>query len=421
MNLEEICEKFGICAMAKKEITKGIINNTSVVVDKSGNQYILQEINTHVFKNVDGLMRNIELVTDFIRNKIHQEGGDEKTGTLNLLKSNGKSYVEVFDELGDKHYFRMYDYISSASTFDEASDELLYEAGIGFGRFQRQLADFPAEMLYESIPDFHNTLARFEAFEQALHNAKTAGKQAVYKAVNEIKFAYENVEYAGLIMNALNSGKIPYRVVHNDTKLNNVMLDNVTHKAVCLVDLDTIMPGSLLFDYGDGIRYSANNGKEDDLDLRNVSLSTNKFRQFTKGFLKETASSLTEGELELMPYAPIVIAYELGLRFLTDYLNGNVYFKCDGRRPDHNLERAKAQFKLASNMQENLPVMTEIILEMFEKYKNRYIVQEQAQQNENIKQIIANEIVDVKGFEHEENVGSEIPEELAEKNNKIFE
>lgn len=398
MNLLEICEKFGIKALAKKEITKGIINNTSIVIDDEGNQYILQEINSHVFKNVEALMKNIEMVTTFIKNKIHEEGGDEKTGTLNLVRAkNGKCYVEDLDEFGKKHYFRMYDYISTATTFDEASDELLYEAGVGFGRFQRQLADFPAEMLYESIPDFHNTIARFQAFEEALNTAKTDRRQAVHKAVNEIKFAYEHVDYAGLIMDALNSRTIPVRVVHNDTKLNNVMLDNKTHKAVCLVDLDTIMPGSLLFDYGDGIRYCANKGKEDEADVKNVKMSISKFKKFTEGFLKETAESLTPAELELMPQAPIVIAYELGLRFLTDYLNGNVYFKCDSRRPDHNLERARAQFALAKDMEQKLPVMVETIIELYAA--NRRDIK--AQENIQIESVIANEVEGINSFEEE--------------------
>lgn len=416
MNLKEICEKFGIEAVAKKEITKGIINNTAIVVDKKGNQYILQEINHRVFKNVDALMKNIEMVTSFIRNKVHEEGGDEKTGTLNLLMANGKSYVEVYDELGDKSYYRMYDYISSASTFDEASDDLLYEAGIGFGRFQRQLADFPAEELFESIPNFHNTPVRFQDFEEALHNAKQNQKREVYKASNEIKFAYENLEYAGLIMDALNSHKIPVRVVHNDTKLNNVMLDNITHKAVCLIDLDTIMPGSVLFDYGDGIRYSANTGKEDDLDLRNVSLSLNKFTKFTEGFLKETAGSLTQGEIELMPYAPIVMAYELGLRFLTDYLQGNVYFKCDGRRPNHNLERAKAQFKLAKNMIEKLPIMTNIIAKTYASSLKKLMLESSVTNTENVKDLVADELAIIDDFE-----SAPEPEFANEAKGKVFE
>jgi len=371
MNAFNICSKFGVEVVAKKDIVKGLINNTCLVTTRDGKKYILQEINSNVFKDVDKLMHNIDIVTAHIKNKVKSEHIVGK-GTLNLLKTNkDKSYVSTTDAQGKTHYYRMYDYIDNATSFDQANEELLYQAGVGFGRFQRQLADFPAEQLYESIPDFHNTLARYNAFTESMYNALSSSDRTAHqKAFPEIQYARENKDLAGLIMNELNSHKIPLRVVHNDTKLNNVMLDNTTHEPVCVIDLDTIMPGSLLFDYGDAIRYGANTGLEDDANLDNVNIDMEKFKAFTNGFLKETAGSLTKREVELLPYAPIVLAYELALRFLTDYLNGNKYFRCDGNRPDHNLERTRAQFKLMTDMKEHLPEMTKIVNDLYNKNLN---------------------------------------------------
>ena len=368
MNAFEICAQFGIEVVAKKDIVKGLINTTSLITSKEGKKYILQEINCNAFKEIDALMENIEKVTSHIRKKnaIEKSG----TSTLTYAKANGKNYITVKDSEGNPHYYRLCEFIENASTFDQANEELLYEAGIGFGDFQRQLTDFPAEQLHETIPDFHNTKARFQQFLQA-HNRLAEQNNPlplnIFKARQEIKFAFDNEKYAGIIVDALDSKKIPCRVVHNDTKLNNVMLDNDTHKAVSVIDLDTIMPGSLLYDYGDAIRYGANATAEDDRIIDNVRLDIGKFKAFTDGYLKKVAPTLTRGELELMPQAPIVIAYELGLRFLTDYLNGNQYFRCDSNRPDHNLERARAQFKLMSDMIKHLPQMKQIINESYSK------------------------------------------------------
>lgn len=368
MNAFNICSQFGVEIVAKKDIVKGLINNTCLVTTKDGKKYILQEINSHVFKDVDKLMHNIDTVTDHIKKKVKSEGINGK-GTLNLLKTDdGKSYVTTLDKDNNPHYYRMYDYIDHATSFDQANEELLYQAGVGFGRFQRQLADFPAEQLYESIPDFHNTLKRYDAFIESMFKAISSSDRGAHdRAFYEIQCARENKELAGLIMNELNNHKIPLRVVHNDTKLNNVMLDNSTHQPVCVIDLDTIMPGSLLFDYGDAIRYGTNTGLEDDENLNNVGIDMKKFTAFTNGFLKETANSLTKREVELLPYAPIVLAYELGLRFLTDYLDGNKYFRCDGNRPDHNLERTRAQFKLMNDMKDHLPEMKQIVNDLYNK------------------------------------------------------
>lgn len=368
MNLDKICKKFGIEKIAHKVIEKGLINSTFLITDKNG-QYILQEINNNVFKDIDKLMSNIEKVTNHIQQKIDSEEKSATEKTLNFLKtSTGKTYTKVVDESGNNHYYRMYHYIDDVSSYDEANEELLFQAGVGFGRFQRRLADFPAKQLFESIPDFHNTPIRFKNFTDKLSECDNS--ELLNKAYPEITFALHNKNYANIIMDALNNHQIPLRVVHNDTKLNNVMLDKDTNQPVCIIDLDTIMPGSLLFDYGDAIRYSANAGLEDDINLKNVKLDINKFKSFTNGFLKETANHLTKKEVELLPFAPIVIAYELGTRFLTDYLTGSKYFRCDSTRPDHNLERTRAQYKLMSDMIKQIPNMKRIVNNLYNENLN---------------------------------------------------
>lgn len=340
MNFSEICKHFDIEARTAKIISKGLINKSWQITDTSGKKYVVQGINTHTFKDVEGLMSNISNVTEHIKKKIIENGGDEEREVLSIIKANdGKTYWG-----DDKNgYYRIYNCITEASTYDEANYSILFEAGRGFGRFQKLLSDFPADKLIESIPDFHNTPKRYDAFLKQLSDTEDHN---CFKAIKEIYSIIDNEAYGHIITDALASKKIPMRVVHNDTKLNNVMIDDNTHKAVCVVDLDTIMPGSLLYDYGDAIRFCANSGCEDDRDLDKVKIDTRKFMAFTHGFLSETVDSITQEELDLMCKAPAVLSYELAMRFLTDYLDGNKYFKCDPDRPLHNLERAQSQLKL---------------------------------------------------------------------------
>ena len=369
MNLTEIvCREFGVNDIeATKDIVKGLINGTTLITTKSGKKFILQEINSNVFKNVGGLMNNIALVTDHLKHRIESEHGDPDRETLSLLRTReSRNYVSV--QYGDKtRYFRMYNFIDNASSYDQATPELLYQAGLGFGKFQRQLSDFPARVLCESIPNFHNTPVRYQQFKDTL-NSSHLDTISMLRAKKAISYALENEKSASIIMDALNDKQIPLRVVHNDTKLNNVMFDDTTHTPVCVVDLDTIMPGSVLFDYGDAIRFSANTCTEDETVIQNVKLDMLRFNAFTDGFLRETAESLTLREIELLPYAPVVLSYELGLRFLTDYLNGNKYFRCDSQRPNHNLERAEVQFQLMENMKSHLPEMQQSVFHQYKKH-----------------------------------------------------
>lgn len=371
MNTFDICANFGIGVTKAQEIKTGIINNTFVVTDNYGKRYILQEINSNIFKDVDGLMNNIEYVTDYLKEKIENDGGDPNRETLTIVKNqnNNKGYYVATDANKNKHYFRLYDYIENACTYDEASEKYLYEAGKGFGKFQKQLDGFDSSVLVESIPDFHNTRKRLETFLHSLDEAyKNKDSKYLGDAHSSIKYALKNASYSNIIMDALQTGKIPTRVVHNDTKLNNVMLDTDTDKALCVIDLDTIMPGSMLFDYGDAIRYGANAGLEDDVNLDNVYLNKSKFEAYTEGFMSEISSIITPAELDMMAKAPIVISYEQGLRFLTDYLDGNKYFKCNNARPQHNLERTKAQFKLNQEFVKNYQYMNDFIHTSYKKF-----------------------------------------------------
>jgi len=363
MTITELCNEFGIEPIAIKTIDKGIINTSFLVMDKNKKRYIFQEISP-IF-NVEGVMHNIEKVTEHIKEKAKsQPNADIERCTLNLIHTqNGDNHIKVFDDKNKPHFYRMFDYIENASTYDTADEALLYEAGVGFGKFQKDLADFPAESLQEIIKDFHNTPKRFENFKSLVEKMNIERRYAeLNEAFPEIQTAMKyGQKYANVIMGPLNNGEIPLRVVHNDTKLNNIMIDNDTHKAVCAIDLDTVMPGAGPNDYGDAIRFCSNAGAEDDRNLTNVTQDMNKFKAFTEGYMSQVAESITPAELKIMPKAPIVIAFELGLRFLTDYLEGNKYFKCDSSRPRHNLERTRAQFKLMQEMERNLNMMTSII------------------------------------------------------------
>ena len=365
MTIKDICYKFNVDAISVKEHGQGLINGSYVVVDKNNKRYLLQEINSHVFKDVGAVMFNIEKTTEHISKKALEQGDRKKHRTLTLLPTiNGENYVAFFDDKNRAHYFRMFDFIEGASSYDVASEDIIYECGVGYGKFQKDLADFPADKLYETIPDFHNTHARYMNFMNVIYNLRKEGQHLkITEAFPEIKTAGEyGLKYADIIVSALDSGQIPLRVVHNDTKLNNIMIDDQTHKAVCAIDLDTVMPGSMLFDYGDAIRSCANTGAEDNRDLDDIGVDIPKFKAFTTGYLSEIADCVTEEELKLMPIAPAVISYELGLRFLTDYLEGNKYFKCDPTRPQHNLERARAQFKLMKEFEKHERKMRFIIM-----------------------------------------------------------
>ena len=319
----------------------GHINDTYIV--ESNPRYILQRINTSIFQNPDELMDNIENVTSFLRNKIVAEGGDPERETLTVISTvSGKKYCRTED---DKVY-RLYKFVENTKTIEDSKTvEDLYAAGVAFGHLQKMLSDFPAEKLYETIKDFHHTPKRVEALKRAIKEDK-AGRASSVK--EEIAFALENAVWAGTVIDGLADGSIPLRVTHNDTKINNVLFDCETGKAICVIDLDTVMPGSVLYDFGDALRMGGSTAAEDETDLDQVWFDASAYEAFAKGFLSELKDDVTEKELSLFPLSVKLMTYECGIRFLTDYLNGDTYFKI--HREHHNLDRARNQFKLVADI-----------------------------------------------------------------------
>ena len=336
---------------------EGHINETVLLVfDESGKEkkYILQKINDSIFRNVDGLMNNIRLVTDFMAAKIKAAGGNVERECLTVVYTkDGSSYVH--NEYG---YFRIYNYIDGVA-YQVAKPELFYQSALAFGAFAKNLADFDAEKLYESIPNFHNTEKRFEDFKAfVLKNA--SGRADSVK--EEIDFVLERESYCSRITSLLKSGKMPVKVTHNDTKLNNVLFDKETGKCLAVVDLDTIMPGSICYDFGDSIRFGCNTSTEDEQDLSKVNFDINLFEQYVKGYLKAIGDGITEIEKQNLAFSAILMTYECGMRFLGDYIDGDNYFRIS--RESHNLDRARTQFKLIRDMEKLLPEMERIV----EKY-----------------------------------------------------
>ena len=329
------------------ELTSGLINNSYRLTCRGAEgvkEYVLQQINTYVFKKPEEVMSNVQLVTEHLRRKLIEAGEDPARRALHLIETTegGNMYRDEQDR-----FWRVYDFIGGAVAYDRPeSPEHFRQAGAAFGEFQRMLFDFPAAELYETIPHFHDTKRRFETFRQAVA-ADRAGR--VKDLAWEISFFLNREEMMSSIVEAIERGELPLRVTHNDTKTNNVMLDAQTGKALCVIDLDTVMPGSALYDYGDALRFGASTAAEDEPDLSKISLDMAYFRAFTDGFVSQVRSALTDAELKRLPLGLKVITCELAMRFLTDYLDGDVYFKIN--RPDHNLVRARAQMRLLEDIE----------------------------------------------------------------------
>ena len=336
----------------------GHINNTYILdfkkEDGSIIKYILQRINTDVFPKVDELMSNIDKVTKHISKKIELEGGDITREGLRLVHTiDNKLYYKTSQ--GD--FFRAYHFISGARTYMMVEDPMdFYKCGKALGKFQNQLSDFEADTVYEIIPDFHNTRKRYNDFIQAVKN-DPCGRVKDVQA--EIDFIMTREKETGILVDLLNEGKLPLRVTHNDTKYNNIMIDDETGDAICVIDLDTVMPGLSLYDYGDSIRSGATTALEDEVDLSKVNFDINLFELFTKGFLESCGKDLTETEIEYLPFSAKLITLELSIRFLMDHINGDKYFQI--HRENHNLDRARNQLKLVSDMEESIDQMKLIV------------------------------------------------------------
>ena len=330
----------------------GHINSTWLAIHKSANgtetKNLMQKINNYVFKNPDELMENIAGVTSFLRDKV------EEDGTLTVIPTlDGKNiYLDEFN-----NYWRVYKFIEKATAYQQIeNDQDFYTCGLAFGEFQQMLAEYPAEKLHETIPNFHNTPSRFADFKKALAEDK-AGRAKDVQA--EIDFVLARECKADAITAKLESGEIPYRVTHNDTKLNNILIDDATGKAKCVIDLDTIMPGAAAYDFGDSIRFGASTGAEDETDLSKIEVDLHLFEVFAKGYLSTANKFLTPAEKDSLVTGAYLMTLECGVRFLADYLNGDVYFKI--HRENHNLDRCRTQFKLVADMEAKEAKMREMV------------------------------------------------------------
>jgi Ser/Thr protein kinase RdoA (MazF antagonist) len=349
---------FGGKVLSATPYGSGHINDTFLVLIEAApnpRRFVLQRINHHVFKQPDLLMENVERVCAHAHAKLRAAGAsDAHRRALRLIPTlKGKSWH--VDDAGNR--WRCYDFIEGATGHDVVRSAAQAEAAAkAFGAFQALLADLPGGRLHETIPGFHHTPGRYARFQAALA-ADTHGRAA--SAVPEIAFALARAHEVSVVVDALRDGTLPERVTHNDTKLNNVLLDDVTQEGVCVIDLDTVMPGSALYDFGDLVRTSTSPAAEDETDLSKVTMQLPMFEALVRGYLASARGFLTPREKELLPFAGKLITFEIGLRFLTDWLEGDTYFKV--KRPSHNLDRTRTQFKLAASIEDQLPAMREIV------------------------------------------------------------
>lgn len=337
-----------------KPLGKGHINDSYRVVSGE-KEYVLQRINHHIFKNVAELQNNIQRVTAHIRRKLNEKSVvdiDRQVLTLTPTLA-GALYYQ--DATGD--YWRMMDFIKESKSYDEINPELAYRAGMAFGDFQKMLADLPGEPLFETIPNFHNMEARLETFREAVKANKAGRLDEVAGLVKEIEDRAEDMCKAEKLHR---EGKLTKRINHCDTKVNNILFDN-DDQVLCVVDLDTVMPGYVLSDFGDFIRTGANTGAEDDKNLNNISVDLSIFEAYAKGYLKNAASFLSDVEIENLAFGAKLLTYMQTVRFFTDYIDGDTYYKI--AYPEHNLVRTKAQFKLLQSLEENFDKMRQIVRE----------------------------------------------------------
>lgn len=359
MNILDLSSKFALDgnAVECKECKTGHINSTYFITTDMGKKYVLQKINHNVFKKPDEVMDNIYGVTEYLKKLITQRGGDPERETLTVIFSkDGKT--SYMDE--DGNTWRTYLFIKDAKTEDSAESPELFElVGEAFGNFQCMLSGYDAATLYETIPNFHNTKQRFANFVKSLEENKS-GRAA--NCAREIEFVKAREAKCSLIVDMLATGELPLRVTHNDTKLNNIMLEAKSGAPLAVIDLDTVMPGSLLYDFGDAIRFGASSAAEDETDLDKVYVKVDMFDAFAKGYIRGLGGSVTETEIKMLPVGAFMITFEQGIRFLTDYIDGDTYFRTE--YPNHNLDRARNQFKLVADMEAKEKILNETV----EKY-----------------------------------------------------
>ncbi len=336
---------------------QGHINDTFCVLcqPQEGDpvRFILQGLSSAAFPHPDELMENFVGITSFLREKIIAQGGDASRETLSLVKT--KDSKDFYTDSNGK-VWRLTPFIENTDCFQRATPELFEASARAFGRFQRMLSGYPAETLHEAIPNFHNTEDRLAKFEAAL-KADKLGRAA--DILPEIQFVLDRRADCSVALDALRSGKLPLRVTHNDTKLNNILIDRASGEGICVIDLDTTMPGLSINDFGDSIRFGANHSAEDEKDLSKVNFDIDLYEVYTRGFIQGAEGSLTEAELEYLPWGARLMTLECGIRFLTDYLDGDHYFRI--HYPEQNLDRTRTQFKLVKDMEEQFEAMHAVV------------------------------------------------------------
>ena len=367
--LEEIIKKFNI----KGELVKienensGNINNTYIASFKllNGNiqKYLIQKINTTVFKEPYKLMANITSVTNYLKKQIIT---DDNHQVLEIIKTkDGKPLCSIKNTNGELEYYRIYNYINDAVSYNSSTDlDVVFNVGKAFGNFSRLLVNYPMPELEETIKDFHNTEKRFQDF---IKDIKIDAEARALDVAREIVFILKRYDICSTIVNKLGTEEVPYRVTHNDTKVNNVLMHKDTKDFMAVIDLDTVMPGSMLFDYGDGIRSTSASCSENETDLNKVFLRLDLFERYTDGYLSEMAPYLTDTEVSLMGESIRIITLELAMRFLNDYINGDTYFKIKYKH--HNLDRARTQIKLVEDIETKMDEINSYIMNSYHKYK----------------------------------------------------
>jgi hypothetical protein len=328
-------------------IGSGHINDTYLVefeTNGSVNRYILQRINLHVFRDPACLMSNIQAVTNHLSQKINSAGGDPRREALTLIPTTDENCYHQTDE---GEYWRGYLFINNARTYERIEyPDHAYHAGAAFGKFLGLLSDYPTSDLVESIPDFHHTPKRYEAFMAAVEKDELNRARS---SQDEINFVLQREQHVSVLVDAQLNGELPERITHNDTKFNNVMIDDKTGEGVCVIDLDTVMPGLSPYDYGDAIRSIANSAAEDEQGLSRVKFDPEIFTKYTQGYLDSAGDVLTTQEKDYLAFSVILMTLECGMRFLSDHLQGDKYFKI--HRAGHNLDRCRTQFKMVANME----------------------------------------------------------------------
>lgn len=362
--LIEIASEFVIEGRIKSVTPLGCghINETYLVktVEENTIDYVLQKINNKIFKNIDHLTNNIQKVTGHIAEKIElNKTGKILTQKLELIQTKNNLFYFVDNEEG---YWRMYNFIKDSYCYEIIDNQhKAKKAGLAFGKFQSLLADLPFNELFEIIPDFHNIKTRYYTFIQTIEKNPI---NRISEAKNEIEFVNSTIEELIVMQQLIDDGQIPLRITHNDTKINNILFDK-NDNPVCIVDLDIVMPGSVLYDFGDAIRTATNTAAEDEADLSKISMNIELFKAYFEGYYESTKDFLTENEINNLALSAKYITFIMGLRFLTDFIDGDNYYKIHSEK--HNLQRAKAQFTLFKSINNQYDAMQKIINEFINK------------------------------------------------------